>query len=78
MITGQVIFREAGTHHNGKHLMMVVGIIAVPEGELKGEHQYVIDDLSILTVHKSTATDLTEKLRGWGLGHTLTEPMWRV
>jgi hypothetical protein len=79
-LTGQFIFREAGIHE-GKHLMMVVGIVAVPEGAVKGEHQYIVsgtEDLSLVTIHHGTEIDLTKQIRGHSIGQVLTEPIWRV
>jgi hypothetical protein len=81
-MTGQIIFREGGTHPtNGKHLMMIIGVIAIPEGVVKAEHQYAFtgtDDLSVLTIHQVTATDVSAETRGAGLGHLVKLPIWRV
>lgn len=84
MTAGQLIFRDAGRHSNGKRLMMVCGVIGVPdEFPLKGEHQYTVGvteltDLVSIAVLPETAIDRTERIRGWGLGATLTEPMWKI
>jgi hypothetical protein len=89
-ISGQLIFRKASPElcrETGKNLMMVVGVLAVPEGLVEGETQYVVtgfqdpcDDGRItLEVHPSTATPLTEtKHLATTLGQLLLEPIWRV
>ena len=81
-VTGQVIFRNHGPvpTKDGRKLMSVVGIIAVPEDfEFKGEHQYVItgDDSEIFMIHPETAIDRTKIAQGNGIGNLLTEPIWR-
>jgi hypothetical protein len=79
-MTGQVFFREVGMVQ-GKHAMMVIGIVAMPEGVVKSEHQYTVtgtEDLSMMTVHLHTATDRTEEMRGAGIGHAVIVPMWRI
>ena len=81
--------REAGKsdcEQVGKHLMMFVGVIAVPEGVLKGEHQYavsgysdVLDDIVKLEVSPSSANPLTEiRHLAAPLGQLLLEPIWHV
>lgn len=89
-ISGQLIFREAGIvacKQAGKNLMMVVGVLAIPEGMLQGETQYVVsgyqnplDDGRItLEVHPSTATPLTEDNHlAAPIGNLLLQPIWRV
>jgi len=55
LITGQLVFRETQEEPDGRKLMMVVGVIAVPKDlELKGEHKY--------TIGGSTATQGIEGL----------------
>lgn len=89
-IRGQLIFREVGKEtceKAGANLMMVIGILAIPEGMLSGETQYVVtgyqdptdDGRIVLEVHPSTAKPLTEtKHLAMPLGSLLLEPIWRV
>ena len=88
-VTGQVLFREASRGKpvgidigTGRRLVSFAGIIAVPEDfEFKGEHQYVItgnSSGSILAIHPETGIDRTERVRGYTLGGTLLETIWRV
>jgi hypothetical protein len=88
-ISGQLVFREAGPEicrETGKHLMMVVGILAIPEGLVKDETQYVVTGYQdileghiALAVHPSTAKPLTdEKHLASPLGNLLLQPIWRV
>lgn len=89
-VTGQLFFRDAATSNTipdgvagpGRKLMLVVGILAVPEDlDIKPEHQYVVLDLGawpLLTVVPSTATDIADRARGRAAGDLLCEPIWRV
>ena len=86
-VTGQLFFRNAFSDNNvaagkGRKLMMVVGIIAVPnDTSLKPEHRYTVMDAkdgSQLTIVLSSAEDLTKIARGYPLGGLLTRPIWRV
>jgi hypothetical protein len=89
MISGQLIFREVGKEtieQTGKHLMMVVGIIAIPEGVVNGETQYVVTGPDtpdyfgslMLAVHSSTGKPLAETEQSKPVGSLLLEPIWRV
>lgn len=87
MITGQLIFRETGTASPidpDKKLMMVVGIIAVPNDcIIDGEHQYTVSGKERagvvgLAVHTRTGTDMTIETCGQSLGGLVTRPIWRV
>lgn len=73
-ITGQLFLRDKGRGPNGKRLMMVVGVIGVPEDtDLEGEHQYTISNLTLCD-----GVDLSERVRGFGASNLLTESIWRV
>lgn len=83
-ITGQVIVRDTTTRVNGKRVLMVVGLLAVPDDFLENHHQYTVAgnlngyegaDLVLYTEH---AVDRDELAKGTGLGHLLTQPIWRV
>jgi hypothetical protein len=85
MVTGQLFFR--GTRReclnkDGRKLMMVVGVIAVPDNfAMKEEHQYVVSGLgpgTILIVDPETGIDYTDLARGLALGQLVTEPIWRT
>ena len=90
-ISGQLIFRQAEPEtcrEVGKNLMMVVGILAIPENMLEGETQYtvsgfqdlLVDDGRItLEIHPSTATPLTnDRDLAAPLGRLLLHPIWKV
>jgi hypothetical protein len=91
-ITGQLFFRDTLSDSSvdaagpGRKLMMVVGIIAVPEDtEIKGEHQYVVAGGNLdnnfiqlgLVTHKGVI-DRTEAARGLTIGSLLTKEIWQV
>lgn len=82
MVTGQLVFREAGTAptNDGRKLMMVVGLIAVPQDFIcKDEHQYTVEgqENGELKVHAETASDITSRSRGQTIGNLLKLPIWR-
>ena len=82
MSAGQLFFRDAGKHPNGQRLMMVVGVIPIPDDiKIKPEHQHsvVISTDPVLDLHvvPGTAVDRSEISRGCGLGHLVTQPIWR-
>ena len=82
MVTGQVIFREAGEAptKDGRKLLMVVGLIAVPmDFDLKGEHQYTVSGTpeGVLTCHAESGQDVSQQIQGQSLGGLLKSPMWR-
>jgi len=93
-VTGQVILRDssheidiAGVNLSqdslgeGRKLMTVVGIVAVPKDQFKGEHQY-----SVLAMQKDgpwmicedTAIDLTKEIAGLSADGMLKSQIWRV
>lgn len=89
-ITGQLFFRDTpkeahGPAGPGRKLMMVVGILAIPEDmDLKGEHQYVVsgvkltDEILRLGVHtQSGVIDRTKEAAGYAAGQLLTMGIWQ-
>jgi len=88
MITGQLIFREASKTPYIKFkpnttLFMVIGVWSFPVGqEPRGEHQYIASGVALHDKWNfdigGTPVDLTERIKGYALGQTLTEPLWRV
>jgi hypothetical protein len=93
-ITGQLFFRDTPKNANGpagpgRKLMMVVGIVAVPEDiDIKGEHQYVVSggksrndpsgsfiELGMLT--DKGVVDQTAVGRGNTIGDLLKEGIWQ-
>lgn len=80
-ITGQIIARNSCTDEDGRRIVMIVGVLAVPADDpelLKGEHQYTIvgtgHNLTILT----EAKDMTDELVGLRADQILCRPLWRV
>lgn len=42
-LTGSLLFRDKGKHTDGRRLMLVVGLVAVPDDiDIKPEHQYAV------------------------------------
>ena len=97
-VSGQLFIRNAGDRigdsyddstqssapdGSGRDLVMVVGIIALPQGNpLKGEHQYVVlgdhdDDFTQLRVMHDYSVDRTKMAKGMSLGGLVTTPIWR-
>lgn len=89
-ITGQLFFRDtpkgaSGPAGPGRKLMMVVGIVAVPEDmDIKGEHQYVVSGAMLtseilrLGVHTQDGVlDRTKEAAGYAAGQLLTMPIWQ-
>lgn len=82
-VTGQIIFRETGANaptHDGRKLMMLVGVIAVPENfPFKGEHQYTISSGTglVFIALPESEIDRTQECRGNDLGDMMMEPIWR-
>lgn len=85
-VTGMLFVRDTRfpPHPNGRRLVMVVGVMEVPEGaDLPGEHQFVvtgsdIPDALALTLLKQPRFDRTEMAQGHSIGSLLTEPIWRT
>lgn len=94
-ITGQLFFRDATARDenglsgfktkDGRKLMMVCGVIAVPEETvIKPEHQHVVignagtpsGDSGYLTIMPH-AIDRTEMARGNSIDGLLTQAIWR-
>lgn len=85
-ITGQLFFRDTGKdspNGDGRSLMMVVGILAMPDNSLS-EKQIVVSGTKIknsmdLYIHRTEGeTDLTEIAKGLKVGDLLLKPIWRV
>ncbi len=90
LITGQLFFRDTlkeahGPAGPGRKLMIVVGILAVPEDmNIKGEHQYVasgaklVDGMIRLGIAtESGVIDRTKEAAGYAAGQLLSEPIWQ-
>jgi len=85
-LTGQLYFRDASDNNeragSGRKLMMVTGVVAVPEDTfIEGEHQYVVTGNGdvVLIVHPD-GIDHTENIetKGVTLGSLLLKPIWHV
>lgn len=75
---GQVILRDTNTVVNGKKAYIIAGIVSLNEEEqlkLKGEHQYIIINVSFYPCFER---DLTNELRGQSIDGALTSPLWRL
>lgn len=89
-ITGQLIFRDVGQPpyemEKGTKLMMVFGIIKVPENTpLKGEHQYIVTgkekpehEVTGLVIHQLHGQDVSNVTEGQAPTGILRSPIWRV
>jgi hypothetical protein len=80
-VSGQIITRDKGEapDGSGRDLIMVMGVIAVPKGSFKPEHQYTVfsNAADCLFVHPA-GVDLTDMIRGWDAGSIFCHPLWRV
>jgi hypothetical protein len=84
-VSGMLFFREAGEIEEGRKLMMVVGILAIPGdgAEVKGEHQAIItgekvnDCLWLTALCGPHMVDRTEEGKDEALGSLLLQPIWR-
>lgn len=76
--SGQLFFRETGHEHEGRKVMMVVGLVAFKDPPL-GEHQYtIIGKETAMMLVDDSEIDLTEMARGQSLDGMLTMPIWKV
>lgn len=82
-ITGQLFFRDVagkddGRTADGRKLMLVCGIIAVPENTvIKPEHQHTVVGNTAFLAISPEAIDRTELARGHSIGDLLTQSIWR-
>lgn len=78
-VTGQIITRHTGESLNGKKLLVVVGIIAVPEDtHLEDDHQYTVAGTDQLLTILPDGVDRVKECRGQTASGILTSPIWRV
>lgn len=79
-ITGQFILRDSVKDEDGRRIMMVVGVIAVPEGsELKSEHQYTVTGSDSVLNILPDSKDVKEDIAGMRADQILCRlPLWRV
>lgn len=78
-ITGQIITRDFGQKQNGKKVLMIVGIIAVPEDAyFESDHQYTVAGNDQLLSILPDGIDRVDECRGQTAGGMLTLPIWRV
>jgi hypothetical protein len=79
-ITGQLFMRHVG-EKDGRTLVMVVGILAVPPDKVwEDGHQYAVLGFSptSLTVDPMTHIDRKAETQGMNADDILTTPFWRV
>lgn len=83
-ITGQVVFRVHGESGDGRDLVSVTGIIAVPKGSLKSDHQHIVRGESSpsgsvinMQIDLIQPTDMVQELRGMTPDCILLMPIWR-
>lgn len=90
LITGQILTRRQEQQTaDGRMLVAVVGVIAVPEGHVldsEGMQHAIAGQVCIADEEPGMGTqltisnrsiDLAEKMRGSCLGSALTMPIWR-
>jgi len=85
-VTGMLFVRDTRRppHPNGRRLVMVVGILEIPDDvDLPGERQFVVlgsdvPDALALTLLKQPRIDRTDEARGKNIGSLLLEPIWRT
>ena len=88
-LTGQLFFRYMGPtielDFSDRDLFAVVGNLAVPKGLIKTEHQLslagyesnVTNDV-ILGLDTKRAKNFKKQFRGYNLGDTLLQPIWKI
>lgn len=82
-ITGQIIARDMGEYRDGRRLVMVFGVIAVPDGVLASEHQYTVygshhEHGATVTILADTKQDVSDVSLGSTPSGLLCSGMWRV
>lgn len=85
-ITGQVIFREVDApiqNRPGKKLMMVVGIVEVPEDfKFQGEHQYVIagdtTEKHTKILFHNDGKNVAKQISHMDADQMLLAPIWQI
>jgi hypothetical protein len=82
LITGMLFFRTAVEElpfNDGRKLMMVCGIVAVPQdSHIKPEHQHPVMSMDGFNLTIDTdSIDRTELARGKTPNGILSEPIWR-
>lgn len=82
-ISGQIIVRHQGPCPlgDGRKLVMVVGILAVPANTtLKNEHQYPVlgDTTNALRIMDGLGRDVGHLTVGEGASGMLIQPIWMV
>ena len=85
-IKGQIIFRDVDAdvkNRPGKKLMMVVGVVEVPDDfKFKGEHQYVIagdttENHTKILIH-SKGKNMSKEINHADADQMLLLPIWQI
>lgn len=82
-MTGQLIARVHGQTPDGRDLVSLTGIVAVPKGTFQSEHQYTFigdtrpNDLVGAVIDTKYGTDLSARTIGMTPSQFLTMPIWR-
>jgi hypothetical protein len=87
-VTGQIFFRHTRERKDNRRLIMLAGILAVPDDiKILSEHQYtafsmsyidLTDPILPLALHLPSGKDISGVSVGLGLGSLVTQPIWRV
>jgi hypothetical protein len=84
-ITGQVFVRDVGpVTLNGRRLVQIAGVIALEQGTLDSEHQYVVlgrveEESGIVRlsiIPQTAANDRTDLARDASIDELLAMPIW--
>lgn len=84
LVTGRMYFRDAagGPKIPGKKVMLVFGVIAVPENfPIKGEHVSMIRGFAnpdSAELHFDPVGQNYPQYYGWSVEQILYEPIWKV
>jgi len=81
LATGQVFIRETGRTMNGKEVVMVAGIIGLPDASaLKGERKYTVigspDGLRLEIIQESGEEQ--PQYEGYRIDQVMTAHDWRI
>lgn len=82
-ISGTVVIRQGSSSYDvvddTQELVMLIGVLRVPKGHFKGEHQYTITgEQDILHVHMNSPIELGIKDQAKTAGSLLLSPIWKV
>ena len=82
-INGTAIVRQGSSSYDvvddTQELVMFIGVLRVPKGHFKGEHQYVVTgEQDVLRVHMDSAVELDLKSQAKTVDGLILSRIWKV